>query len=44
VFLILDNLRIHHGKLVKEWVVARAEKIELVYLPSYSPNSIVKNG
>jgi transposase len=37
VFLILDNLRVHHSKLVKEWVEARKEKIELFYLPSYSP-------
>lgn len=37
VFLILDNLRVHHSKLVKAWVAERAEKIELFYLPSYSP-------
>lgn len=37
VFLILDNLRVHHSKLVKAWVGERKEQIELVYLPSYSP-------
>ncbi len=37
VFLILDNLRVHHSKVVKAWVAARAEQIELFYLPSYSP-------
>ncbi len=37
VFLILDNLRVHHSKLVKAWVEARKDKIELFYLPSYSP-------
>lgn len=37
VFLILDNLRVHHSKLVKAWVAARQNKIELFYLPSYSP-------
>lgn len=37
VFLILDNLRTHHSKKVKEWVAKRPEKIELFYLPSYSP-------
>jgi transposase len=37
VFLILDNLRVHHSKLVKAWVAARADEIELFYLPSYSP-------
>jgi transposase len=37
VFLILDNLRVHHSKLVKVWVDEREDKIELFYLPSYSP-------
>ena len=37
VFLILDNLRVHHSKLVKAWVLERQENIELFYLPSYSP-------
>jgi len=37
VFLILDNLRVHHSKPVKAWAEARKDKIELFYLPSYSP-------
>jgi transposase len=37
VFLILDNLRVHHSKLVKAWVAERKDQIELFYLPSYSP-------
>ena len=37
VFLILDNLRVHHGKKVKEWLEGKEEKIKLFYLPSYSP-------
>ncbi len=37
VFLILDNLRVHHSKRVKAWVAERKDKIELFYLPSYSP-------
>jgi transposase len=37
VFLILDNLRVHHSKKVKAWVAERQEQIELFYLPSYSP-------
>jgi transposase len=37
VFLILDNLRVHHSKQVKAWVAERKEHIELFYLPSYSP-------
>ena len=37
VFLVLDNLRVHHSKLVKAWVAERIDQIELFYLPSYSP-------
>jgi transposase len=37
VFLILDNLRVHHSKLVKPWVAEREDQIELFYLPSCSP-------
>ena len=37
IFLILDNLRVHHSKLVKHWLAENAEKIEVFYLPSYSP-------
>ena len=38
VYLILDNLRVHHAKKVKAWVAKRPDKIELHYLPSYSPD------
>lgn len=37
VFLILDNLRVHHSKPVKAWLAKREEQIEVFYLPSYSP-------
>ncbi|MEN6317431.1 MAG: IS630 family transposase [Syntrophaceae bacterium] len=37
VFLILDNLRVHHGKNVKQWLGKHKEQIEVFYLPSYSP-------
>ncbi len=37
VFLILDNLRMHHSKRVKAWGSERKDQIELFYLPSYSP-------
>lgn len=37
VFLILDNLRVHHSKPVKKWLEENKEKIEVFYLPSYSP-------
>lgn len=37
VYLILDNLKVHHSKLVKQWVLNNIDKIELFFLPSYSP-------
>ncbi len=37
MFLILDNLRVHHSKLVKAWVTEHKDEIELFDLPSYSP-------
>lgn len=37
VYLILDNLRVHHSKVVKKWVADNKEDIALFYLPSYSP-------
>lgn len=37
VFLILDNLRVHHAKPVKAWLAEHADAIEVFYLPSYSP-------
>jgi transposase len=37
VFLILDNLRVHHAKPVKEWLEKHQKMIEVFYLPAYSP-------
>jgi transposase len=37
VFLILDNLRVHHARKVREWVEKNHEKIELFFLPPYCP-------
>jgi transposase len=37
IFLILDNLRVHHSKVVKQWLASHAEQIEICYLPSDSP-------
>ena len=37
IILIVDNLRVHHCKPVKEWVERNGNKIELAFLPSYSP-------
>lgn len=37
IYLILDNLRVHHAKPVKAWLAEHADAIEVFYLPSYSP-------
>jgi transposase len=37
VFLILDNLRVHHSHAVKDWLEKHTDEIELFFLPSYSP-------
>lgn len=37
IFLILDNLRVHHSKPVTQWLEQHDERIEAFYLPSYSP-------
>jgi transposase len=37
VFLILDNLRVHHAKPLKAWLAEHTDAIEVFYLPSYSP-------
>jgi len=52
VLLILDNLRVHHAKLVKAWLQRHSSEIEVFYLPAYSPdlnpdeylNNDLKNG
>jgi transposase len=37
VYLILDNLKVHHARRVKGWLADHEEQIEVFYLPSYSP-------
>ena len=37
IFLVMDNLKVHHCKPVKEWLEKNKERIEVFYLPSYSP-------
>ena len=39
VFLILDNLKVHHSNKVKAWVEKRKNEIELFFLPAYAPES-----
>jgi transposase len=38
VFLVLDNAKTHHSKLLTEWVEKNNERIALFYLPPYSPD------
>ncbi len=37
VFIILDNLSVHHSKKIINWLEKRKDRIEAFYLPSYSP-------
>ena len=37
VFLIVDNLKVHHAKKVKAWAADHRHAIELFYLPAYAP-------
>ena len=37
VFLILDNLTVHHEKKVAEWLSEREQQIEVFFLPAYAP-------
>ena len=36
IFLILDNLPVHHAKALKPWLEKHIDHIELFFLPSYS--------
>ena len=37
VFLIVDNLRVHHARNFRAWVARHSEHIEVFYLPPYVP-------
>jgi transposase len=37
VYMIVDNLRVHHAKLVMKWIDEHKDKIAIFYLPPYSP-------
>lgn len=37
VVLIFDNARIHHAKLIQPFLVEHKNWLNLVFLPSYSP-------
>src|SRR5271166_39485 len=37
IFLIVDNLRVHHAVKVSQWVAAHKDALELFFLPPYAP-------
>lgn len=37
VYFIVDNLKVHHSKIVKTWVEENKDSIALFFIPSYSP-------
>ena len=37
LFIILDNLAVHHSKIFMNWIKNRRDQIKVFYLPSYSP-------
>ena len=37
VYLIVDNLRVHHAIKVQKWIEKHKDKIEIFFLPPYSP-------
>ena len=38
IVLVLDNARIHHAKLIQPFLEEHKERLELLFLPPYSPN------
>lgn len=38
IVMILDNAKIHHAKLLRGFLEENSERLELVFLPPYSPN------
>lgn len=38
IVMILDNSRIHHAKVLKEFLAENAQRLTLKFLPPYSPN------
>jgi transposase len=44
IVMILDNARIHHAKLLQPYLDSLKERLELVFLPPYSPNLNIIEG
>ena len=37
IYLFLDNSRVHHAKFLRPFLAANSDKLQLVFLPPYSP-------
>ena len=37
IAMVLDNARIHHAKLIQPFLEENKDRLELVFLPAYSP-------
>lgn len=44
IVMILDNARIHHAKLLAPLLQENRERLQLVFLPPYSPKFILIEG
>lgn len=38
IIMLLDNVRFHHAKIIKEQLLPRVERLRFVFLPAYSPD------
>jgi transposase len=38
IYLVLDNARYHHAQKIKDFLAENEDRIQLIFLPSYSPN------
>jgi len=38
IYLVLDNARSHHVKMLRSFLKKSADRLELVFLPPYSPD------
>lgn len=44
VYVILDNAHIHHAKLLQAFLKENEDRLELMFLPPYSPNLYLIEG
>ena len=42
VFLIVDNLKVHHSKPVKEWLAVHQEQIEVFVFARLLPGALIR--